>query len=329
MKYLIIGCGSISRMHAQALQRMGEEIAICDPIPQNLAATGEQFGIAERYTSYEEAFANTAFDAVIVCTPNHLHEAPSVYAMEHGADVLCEKPIAANAAAGRRMMEAAERCGRKLFVGYPLRFYPALPYVREILGGGSLGKIISVRAILAAPETLDFARTTYRKSYETGGGIIYDYTHEIDYLRYFFGEPLCGACFAESTLKADRTVDDNAEVMMKLENGMTATVHFDYIQERGRARGRSFEVVAEKGFLSCDFASVQVRYYDGNDLDHVFSKEERVQSFIREHTAFQQCVKGGGDPDLATAFDGVRALEIADELYRSSREGVMVRLAPQ
>ena len=76
MKYLIIGCGSISRMHAQALQRMGEEIAICDPIPQNLAATGEQFGIAERYASYEEAFANTAFDAVIVCTPTHLHEAP-------------------------------------------------------------------------------------------------------------------------------------------------------------------------------------------------------------------------------------------------------------
>lgn len=324
-KFLIIGAGMIGETHARVLSRMGFELALCDTLRENLDRLGGEFGIAERYEDIDDALERSGADAAVICTPNHLHASAAVKAMEKGLNVLCEKPMADNAENARKMLMTAEKTGKKLMIGYIVRAYDALDKVMETLAGGRLGKIISARCVLATPETLDVAKTKYRLSYETGGGIIYDYTHELDYCRMMFGDAEEAFAFCGSCLRKEDSVDDSADMLIKYKSGAVLSLHMDYIQRVGRTGySRSFEIICEKGVIECDFSKVRVFENDGGieettfkrDWDNAFTKQ--AQRFIR------LC---GGDESVphASGLDGLKALELADALYLSAREGVPVR----
>lgn len=323
MKFLIVGAGMIGQVHAQALKDLGQDFVFCDAFQKNVDNSSDIFGIQERYADYEEAIKQSGADAVIVCTPNHLHAPVAICAMENGLDVLCEKPMAATSQQARAMMDAVRRTGRKMMIGYIIRSGDALYRAKEILSDGSLGKVLSARCVLAAPETLEVAKTPYRRSYETGGGIIYDYTHEVDYLRFLLGDPIEGFCYCESLLKQEDTVDDSVDALLKFEGGITAHLHLDYLQERGRGRGRYFDIVCEKGFLSCDFSKLHVYYNDGTDIDEVYTTDWNAP-FPRQLRSFMRYLKGETVP-CALAEDGLRVMEIADALYESAQKREIVK----
>lgn len=324
MKFLIVGAGMIGQVHARALKSLEQEFVFCDSLQKNVDNSSDMFGIQERYTDYEEAIKKSGAQAVIVCTPNHLHAPVAICAMENGKDVLCEKPMAATSEQARAMMDAVNRTGRRMIIGYPLRSGDALYRAKEILDSGSLGRVLSVRSVLAAPETLYQAKTPYRRSYETGGGIIYDYTHELDYLRFLLGDPYEAVCFCESLLKQADSVDDSVDALLRFEGGVTAHLHLDYLQERGRGRGRYFDIVCEKGFLSCDFKSLHVYYNDGTDIDEAYTTDWNAP-FPRQIRSFLRYLQGEAIP-CAVAEDGLRVVEIADALYESARSGKIVKL---
>lgn len=318
MKILIVGAGGIGETHIKTLRKFdGIQIAICDTKPENLERFGTAYHIGERYTDYKQALTEGSFDAVIVCTPNHLHECVTVFALEHGCNVLCEKPMAATVEQAQRMLDASRKTGKKLMIAYIVREYEGLKRLKALLDKETLGKIISARCLLATPETLDIATTTYRKSFETGGGIIYDYTHELDYCRYLFGQPDAGFCFSNCALKPDLTVDDNAEIQIRFVSGVTLQVHMDYIQRTGRgACGRTIEIVGEKGFAACDFKTLDINYYDGReerfDLDY-----DWVNNFKNQFQTFLDICEGK-DRSYVSGEDGLAVLNMANRLYESA-----------
>lgn len=324
MKFLIVGCGMIADTHARVLKQLGQEVTLCDCMVQNMEQIGEHYNITERYFDSQTAIVESGADAVVVCTPNHLHADVAIAAMRQGMDVLCEKPMAATAAQARRMLQAVEETGKKLMVAYPLRSGEPLLYVKQVLETGSLGCISSVRCVLAAPETLTDAKSNYRCLYETGGGIIYDYTHEIDYLRFLFGEPGEGFCFIDSFFNQEKSVDDNADILLRFVSGQVAHLHMDYIQERGRGRGRCFELIGENGYLFCDFKDVRIAYNDGTDIEMKYGNEWDPK-YIRQAQTFMK-VCSGESVSYATAKDGLRVMEIADALYKSGKEKRMIYL---
>lgn len=325
MKFLIIGAGMIGRTHAAALQTLGLPFAVCDAKEENARALCAEYGVSEWYADYGEAVAHAGADAAIICTPNHLHAGPAVCAMEHGMDVLCEKPMAATAEQAREIYSAQQRTGRTLMVGYIVRSYAALSYVRRILDEGSLGRIVSARCVLATPETLDLAKTSYRRSYATGGGIIYDYTHELDYCGFLLGEAETGAAFCGSYLRKELSVDDSADVMIQYRSGAVLQLHMDYIQAVGRCgHSRSFEIIAEKGVLSCDFHTVKIDYNDGKSVEETFELDWNTH-FVIQLKRFLAVVNG--EPEsYVTAREGLRIMEMADELYTSARTRTFVSL---
>lgn len=325
MKYLIVGMGGIGRTHADALTALGyKDMAFCSSTRARVEKAGEDYGVKNIYTDYHEAILDYKPDAVVVCTPNNLHEDPTVFAMEHGAHVLCEKPMASTAEEARRMQEAAVRTGKKLMIAYIVRTYDALGVTKKILDENRIGKVVSARCVLATPETLTFAKTPYRKTYETGGGIVYDYTHEIDYMRYLMGEPVEGVAFVESAVKSDVTVDDNADILFKCESGATMTIHMDYIQEKGgRGSGRNFEIVGEKGHIYCNFSEVVLTLYDGR-VEHYTLVNDWNTNFQKQYIRFEELC-AGGNPNHVSGSDGVKIIEIADKLYESARQHKLVR----
>jgi len=324
-KFLIIGAGMIGEVHAQTLTDMGYEFALCDAFEQNLNRLGDKFQVKDRYTNVDEALDKCGAQAVIICTPNHLHAEVAVKAMEKGYDVLCEKPMAATAEQARTMLDAANRTGRHLMIGYIVRAYDALDKVMEVLNGGTMGKVVSARCILATPETLDVAMTTYRKSYETGGGIIYDYTHELDYCRMMFGAAKEAFAFCGSYLRSEQSVDDSADMLIRYESGVVLSLHMDYLQRSGRtAYSRSFEIICENGTIECNFKKVSIFRNNGENEEFTF-EPDWGKTFPKQADRFIRLCNGEEDVPHASGEDGLKALELADALYRSSREGVMVQ----
>jgi len=324
-KFLIVGAGMIGEVHTRTLKDMGYELALCDPCEQNLNRLGEKFSVRERYTDVDEALEQAGAQAVVICTPNHLHADTAVKAMEKGCDVLCEKPMAATVEQAKKMLEAERRTGRKLMIGYIVRAYDALDKVMELLKEGSLGKVISARCVLATPETLDVAKTAYRKSYETGGGIIYDYTHELDYCRMLFGPAREAFAFCGSYLRREESVDDSADMLIRYESGAVLSLHMDYIQRTGRTGySRSFEIICENGTIECDFHKVKVYRNDRGRQEFTY-EPDWGKTFPKQADRFIRLCSGEKDVPHASAEDGLKALELADALYRSAREGILIR----
>lgn len=325
MVFLIIGAGMIGQVHAEALYALQIPFYVCDSRREAALQIKNSYNALGVFSDYREAIDSGKADAVIICTPNHMHAEPAIYAMEHGLNVLCEKPAASELADAQRMLMAEKRTGQKLMIGYIMRCYPSTDYIKSLLNDGKLGRVISARCLLAAPETLTEAKTTYRKSYETGGGIIYDYSHELDYCRYFLGEPDYLAAFCGSYLNKELTVDDSADMLIHFETGILLELHMDYIQWAGRgASGRVLEIVCEHGMIETDFTYCKTFMYDGAIENVNFgpvwddSFKEQIKRFI--------AITEGKDIPYASAADGLKVLEIAKEAYRSSKEHSFVYL---
>ncbi len=147
----IIGTGSVVREIYQYLYFSSEYShllsieAACDPDPKALADFCDRYDIpaSRRFTSYQQMIRDVALDAVQVNTPDHLHEKPTVYALESGLDVLVPKPTADTVGAAHRMISAARRSGRLLGIDFHKRDDPRLKEAAARYQQGQYGQVQS------------------------------------------------------------------------------------------------------------------------------------------------------------------------------------------
>ena len=142
----IIGCGGIANgKHMPSLHKIEqvEMVAFCDLIEEraNLAAARYGSRDAKVYTNYKKLLEDKSIDVVHVCTPNRSHGFITVHSLEAGKHVMCEKPMAKTYADAKKMLEASERTGKKLTIGYQQRWRGDSLYLKEACDNGELGDI--------------------------------------------------------------------------------------------------------------------------------------------------------------------------------------------
>ena len=147
----IIGCGGIANgKHLPALKKLPNVrmVAFCDIIPERAEKAAKEYGVPEAkvFTDYKELLKLQDIEVVHVLTPNRSHSFITVDALEAGKHVMCEKPMAINAAEAKKMVEAAKRTGKKLTIGYQNRFRPDSLYVKGECEAGTLGDIYYAKA---------------------------------------------------------------------------------------------------------------------------------------------------------------------------------------
>ncbi|GGP07004.1 NADH-dependent dehydrogenase [Oceanobacillus neutriphilus] len=129
----LIGAGGIAEnRHIPAYQSLNEDVEITGVQDVNLVRAkevAEKYAIPHVYEDYLEMLKHV--DAVTICTPNKFHESIAVAALNQGIHVLCEKPMAMNAAEGKRMVDAAEKNNRILMIGYHYRFMDAVALAKQ------------------------------------------------------------------------------------------------------------------------------------------------------------------------------------------------------
>lgn len=190
----IIGCGSISSMHAGALSHIEncELIAVCDSDKQKALGTAKTYSCKE-YTDYKAMILTEKPDIVHICTPHYLHEPMTIFALEQGCNVICEKPMAIDYADAVHMMGASKETGNKLAVIFQNRLNPGSRFIKSALEDGTLGAIKCVRCELSwHRDESYYSSADWRGKWETeGGGVIINQAiHTLDLMRWFIDKPI-------------------------------------------------------------------------------------------------------------------------------------------
>ena len=191
VKLAIVGCGAITRAsHLPSLVRIPGVVveSLCDVNIGNARMTRAEFELECSVTS-DVADLVGKVDAAIVATPPRFHAPVAMRLLEAGIDVMCEKPLASNAAEAREMVDSAERHGRILAVGLVTRFHPNNNLLRELLEDDFLGELTHVAVEFGAPLDWPMATDAYYRPSMTAGGVLYDAgVHFIDRMAWLFGD---------------------------------------------------------------------------------------------------------------------------------------------
>lgn len=176
VKIGVVGAGAIAQLaHLPVLSKMrGASIAaICDNDRPKARALADRFGIDDVVTDIEDLLELEELDAVIIATPNHLHEPHILSALASKRHVLCERPLSLTARGVERIISAAARADRSVTVGNNHRYRSDVQALSRFIQGGELGKIVGMRA-----GAYHFKRPAegwrYRRA-ESGGGALMDH----------------------------------------------------------------------------------------------------------------------------------------------------------
>jgi predicted dehydrogenase len=333
----------MGRLRAEALRRApGLALAaVADVEPERARAAAQRHG-ARVEPDWERLVAAPDLDAVIVATPPRLHGAMCRAAIEAGKHVLCEKPLTPGPEEGRQVLAAAERAGRVLATGFTYRFYPAVATARAALDRGLIGDLDHVRAVSGHPGGAEFTHPWVHEAGATGGGTLMDNgIHAIDLARYFLGEVAEVKGYASNGVWGFPGCEDNGWALLRSPGGRVATLQSSWTEWRGwRFR---VEVYGTRGAVSAAYPPMwadavwlgpdgrrrrRVHCYPGLQLvERLRSHRWTARRAAREELlAFALAVSGEATPALALGRDGLRAVEIAHAVYRSSREGAAVAL---
>lgn len=189
----IIGGGGIAQSchmpgYASIADRC-EIVAVCDANPETAKEAAAKFGVQRTCTDFRELIADSEIDAVSVATPNKFHLEPTIQALQSGKHVLCEKPLAMNAAEARRMCQAARESGKILQVALQQRFSGPMRFMKEYVDAGHMGDIYYARAQALRRRGVPGWGVFIDKEKQGGGPLIDIGVHILDMTLHLMGYP--------------------------------------------------------------------------------------------------------------------------------------------
>ncbi len=190
----VIGLGWAGRQHmaAYAEEAEVELVALAGMETDQLAALGEEYGVAEehRFRDWQDLVASGGLDIVSIATPTTLHAPIAIGALDAGLHVLCEKPMAENAEKGRTMVEAAQRNDRVLDICFNHRRRGDVQALKKIIDAGLLGHIYYAKAGWLRREGIPGLGSWFTRVATAGGGPLMDIgVHMLDMAMHLLGEP--------------------------------------------------------------------------------------------------------------------------------------------
>jgi len=317
---LVVGAGSIGRRHIQCLKELGiSSISVCEPVEANTKQVQSMFDIKQIFADLKEALKNK-YDAAIICVPNHLHAAVTIPIIEKGLPVLLEKPIEVDLKPAYEILNAVKQYNTICQIGYCLRFSTIMQQIHGILQSGKLGKIYSVDVLVGqyVPDWrpgVDY-REVYSAIKNQGGGVCLDISHELDYFRWFFGEPVDIKSYVQKISELEIEVEDVAETIVVTDRGTIGRIHLDYLS---RSLRRRLSIIAEKGNLEFDFVTGILDLYEaGSDFwKRRTCIEDRNLMFKRQFKHFMESVQNKTRP-LIDVNDAIKTLEFVLKIRGNS-----------
>lgn len=284
-----------------------------------------EFGIPHVFSSADELCASALVDAVIVTTPNCCHVSDVLTAVGHRLPVLCEKPMALNAAECERMVGAAESAGVLLGVAQCFRFSNSVNLIRQWLADGRMGQPVLARAEFAF-NSIGHARRWITDSHTAGGGPIADIgVHCIDALRYLLSREVTRVAAVATRDSHSGDVEASAELMLEFDGQVLSTVavsnrlpyHTEIVVQGTAATIRCASVFRLDGMVTVEL------WQDGRLAES--AQVSNTDTFSQQIDAFSQAIEQR-TPFAVSGAEGLANQRVVDAAYESIRSGARQQL---
>jgi predicted dehydrogenase len=314
------------------MQFPGTELVIVAAAHQETAKRLADSVGCEATSHWEEVVEREDIDAVIVCTPPHLHARISIAAMKKGKHVLCEKPLARTVEEAEEMLRVAQQNRTKLKCGFNHRHHPGIQKARQWLDEGSVGELNFVRCRYGI-----CGRPGYEKEWRAnpeiagGGHLMEQGIHAVDLFRWFLGEFTEVAGFTATCFWDMAPLEDNAFALFRTAKGQVASLHSSLTQWKNLF---SFEIFGQDGYIVVEglggsYGTEKV-IRGRRALLEPFSQESTEfrggdQSWHEEWKEFVAAIREDREP-LGNGYDGLEALRLVHAVYESAAKGYVVKI---
>lgn len=274
-------------------------------------------------------------DIAVIATPSSFHLETAQAFADIGTHLLVEKPLSDSIAGVGRLLQTVERNRSVLFTGYNLRFSTSLQYFRGVIEDGVIGKVLSVRCEVGQYLPSWRPDKDYRlgvsANRELGGGVLLELSHELDFLRWIFGEVdwVRATLSRQSDLEID--VEDSAHLIIGFipkvpSRPLVATVNLDFVRHDTT---RMCVAIGEAGSVRWNGLTGEVALY-GQDTDEWHALyahySEQDETYLAEWREFLECVDESRTPGV-TGEDGLRVLEIIEAARSSASTGRQISVS--
>ncbi len=317
LRAAVFGLGSMGANHARVLNALHgvELVGVMDTASDavNRATSGRT---ARGYTDVAAMLAAERPDLVVVAVPTSLHHEVTLQALEAGAHVLVEKPIAATRAEGEEMIAAAQARNLLLTVGHIERYNPAVRELKRRLGEGELGRIFQVRATRLGPFPARIRDV----------GVVVDLApHDLDVMRYLLeSEPI--RLYAETEQRIHTDHEDLLTGIVKFASGAVGLLEINWLTP---TKVRTVSVTGERGMYLADYLTQDLVFYANPESGSVAEGEiiwrhiKREEPLVVELGEFVAAIRDGR-PSPVDPHDALVALLLARAMVDAAERGVMI-----
>lgn len=336
LRLAVLGAGLVGRRHietAKALPLAAELVAVVDPVADR---TQFDLGGASWFTDVPQMLDRARPEAVIIATPNNLHEAQGLLCCERGIHFLVEKPVTANLEEAERLVAAVAKSGVKTLVGHHRRYLAVVREAKRLIAEGALGDLVAASVVWAARKPDPYFDTAWRR--EPGGGpLLINAIHEIDMLRH-----LCGAVRSvggvASNARRGFAVEDSAAATFEFADGCLGTLictdagFSPWTIEQGSLENPTFKysgqsayrLVGTKASLELPVLRSWTATPEGATWDKpIVATDLSVpyrDPFQSQLEHFQRLIRLG-EPPVVSVSDGANTLSATLAVVQSGREG--------
>jgi len=331
MRIAFAGTGYINKVHAQAAQNLGLELAaIVNHKADSMIEFGKRFDIVRQYETVEAMLKDGNVDALVVSTPNYLHAPQTIAALKVGVHVMVEKPMAMNAQEAEQMREAAGKSGATFMVAHCWRFDPDVLWLKE--QSVKLGKIIRTKGYGVHTHWGPSGWFTQKEF--AGGGAMADMgIHALDTARFLLGDPKPVSVYAKiGTHYKDFDVDDTGVIIVEWDNGATSYIESGWWQPHSDGPEAATQLYGTQGFGQLFPTRVEIRKMKEERIDVVESgsefprKEHCPQSlYDNQLSYFIECIEKKQTP-IPGGLEGLMNMKVVDAAYESSRTGKVIEI---
>jgi UDP-N-acetylglucosamine 3-dehydrogenase len=326
LKVGVIGLGSMGRQHARVYDEMDnlvELVAVADSNPEALQRATRR-RLTRGYLDYREMLECEDLDAVSVVVPTSVHHVVCAEVIDHGIDLLVEKPIAANSDLALKMIQHAERAGVRLAVGHVERSNPAVVELRRQLAQGKLGRVFQVKARRAGP---------FPERIKDVGVVIDLATHDLDLMLHLTRSTI-ERVHAETTRNIHTEHEDGLMAVLRFADGSVGSLDVNWLTPY---KVRDLTLVGARGMFVVDYLRQELLFCENgsvvNDWDHLAVLSgvsegrtirlvvPRIEPLRAELEAFLEAVRSRTTPAV-DGWDGLQALVAAEAILASARNCV-------
>ncbi len=353
MRVGLIGTGAIAEKHAQAYRNIGYEIVVCS---NRCAARGRDFAARHRtrfLERWQDACTDPVVDFVDLCTPPDFRlpviELCAGLPMGNRKPVQVQKPIAADLATARRMIEIAKAAGILLGVVSQHRFDDSSQFLKRAIDAnrrgdaGRLGRILEADAYVKWFRPPEYYARPAKGTWagEGGGALINQGIHSVDLLLWMMGRVLY--VDAQWQLGALHKIEseDVVNALVQYESGATGVIQASTAFRPGSPERLEIHGTKGTAIMAGDRLVTWEVEPPENDPENASRDRPPLQAsgasgasdpmalsltpFERQFRDFGDAIKNARAP-LVSGDEGYRALELVDAIYRSCREGRRITL---